>query len=336
MDLNVLKRFLNHSASSEDYKKINQWRSEDPSNSNFLFALEELWSKKDEAKYATKRHLKISYQKMMKKIMSKSDNKIEGQNLQNIHLRKNKTYFFLRITASIAILLSIGLGVLYYMDITQPVGSNTVIVPNSQIANLLLEDGTKIWLNSGSRLIYPTTFSRGDRKIKLVGEAFFQVTRNEHKPFVVETEKIKVRVLGTTFNVKSYPGENSSVILKEGLVEIDTDKLKNIKMKPNQMLTYSLETGVSSIYNMDASVAGMWQTGELLFLGETLKSIVQELKRKFNKEIVIEDSSLENKRFFCHVHKGSTLTEILELLQGSRLLTYTKKDDKYIIRKEGI
>ena len=67
MDLNVLKRFLNHSASSEDYKKINQWRSEDPSNSNFLFALEELWSKKDEAKYATKRHLKISYQKMMKK-----------------------------------------------------------------------------------------------------------------------------------------------------------------------------------------------------------------------------------------------------------------------------
>ena len=148
MDLNVLKRFLNHSASSEDYKKINQWRSEDPSNSNFLFALEELWSKKDEAKYATKRHLKISYKKMMKKIMSKSDNKIEGQNLQNIHLRKNKTYFFLRITASIAILLSIGLGVLYYMDVTQPVGSNTVIVPNSQIANLLLEDGTKIWLNS--------------------------------------------------------------------------------------------------------------------------------------------------------------------------------------------
>ena len=79
MDLNVLKRFLNHSASEEDYKKINKWRREEPANSTFLFSLEEIWSKKEEANYATKIHLNASYQKMIEKMMSRSESKIKEQ-----------------------------------------------------------------------------------------------------------------------------------------------------------------------------------------------------------------------------------------------------------------
>ncbi len=338
MDLNVLKRFLNHSASEEDYKKINQWRREEPSNSFFLFSLEEIWSKKEESNYATKVRLNASYQKMIEKMMSESESKIKKQEAYNetqkTDIHKPKSSIFLKIAASIAIILSIGLGTLYYMEVTQPVGFNTVIVPNSQTANLVLEDNTHIWLNSGSQFTYPTKFARGHRTVKLVGEALFQVSRDEHKPFLVETEKLKVRVLGTTFNVKSYSGEDPTVLLKEGLVEVDTDKNKNIRIKPNQMLTFSLETGTSSIRDVDASVAGAWRTGELMFPGETLKTIVLELKRKFNREIVIEDPSLENKRFFCHVHGESTLTEVLDLLQESGQLTYMEKEHILIIRKE--
>ena len=117
------------------------------------------------------------------------------------------------------------------MEVTRPVGFNTVIVPNSQTANLVLEDGTHIWLNSGSRFTYPTKFARGYRTVKLAGEALFQVNRDEHKPFLVETERLKVRVLCTTFNVKSYSGEDPTVRLKEGQVEVYTDKNKNIRIK---------------------------------------------------------------------------------------------------------
>ena len=181
---------------------------------------------------------------------------------QKNDIHKPKSSLFLKITASIAIVLSVGLGTLYYMEVTRPVGFNTVIVPNSQTANLVLEDGTHIWLNSGSRFTYPTKFARGYRTVKLAGEALFQVNRDEHKPFLVETERLKVRVLGTTFNVKSYSGEDPTVLLKEGQVEVYTDKNKNIRIKPNQMLTVSLETGLSSIREMDASTAGTWRTGE--------------------------------------------------------------------------
>ena len=217
MDLNVLKRFLNHSASEEDYKKINKWRREEPANSTFLFSLEEIWSKKEEANYATKIHLNASYQKMIEKMMSRSESKIKEQETYNTtqknDIHKPKSSLFLKITASIAIVLSVGLGTLYYMEVTRPVGFNTVIVPNSQTANLVLEDGTHIWLNSGSRFTYPTKFARGYRTVKLAGEALFQVNRDEHKPFLVETERLKVRVLGTTFNVKSYSGEDPTVLV---------------------------------------------------------------------------------------------------------------------------
>ena len=149
MDLNVLKRFLNHSASEEDYKKINKWRREEPANSTFLFSLEEIWSKKEEANYATKIHLNASYQKMIEKMMSRSESKIKEQETYNTtqknDIHKPKSSLFLKITASIAIVLSVGLGTLYYMEVTRPVGFNTVIVPNSQTANLVLEDGTHIW-----------------------------------------------------------------------------------------------------------------------------------------------------------------------------------------------
>ena len=178
MDLNVLKRFLNHSASEEDYKKINKWRREEPANSTFLFSLEEIWSKKEEANYATKIHLNASYQKMIEKMMSRSESKIKEQETYNTtqknDIHKPKSSLFLKITASIAIVLSVGLGTLYYMEVTRPVGFNTVIVPNSQTANLVLEDGTHIWLNSGSRFTYPTKFARGYRTVKLAGEALFQ------------------------------------------------------------------------------------------------------------------------------------------------------------------
>lgn len=79
MDLNVLKRFLNHSASEEDYKKINKWRREEPANSTFLFSLEEIWSKKEEANYATKIHLNASYQKMIEKMMSDLNPKLRNR-----------------------------------------------------------------------------------------------------------------------------------------------------------------------------------------------------------------------------------------------------------------
>lgn len=340
MDLNVLKRFLNHSASEEDFRQINEWRRKDSSNSFFLFSLEEVWSEKEEAKYATKIHLDSSYQKMMQKIMSESKTK-KNETLNVTHsdtrtntLQKPKSNILLKIAASIAIILSIGLGSLYYMELTHPIGFNTIIVPNAQTANLVLEDGTHIWLNSGSQFTYPTKFARKHRSVKLQGEALFKVSRNKHKPFLVETENLKVRVLGTTFNVKAHSGENPTVILQEGVVEVDTDKHKNIRMKPNQILTYSLDTGTSSIQNFDASTAGIWRTGELMFSGETLKTIVLELKRKFNKEIIIKDPTLENKRFFCHAHRESALMEILDLLQESGKLTYFEKCDTIIIRKE--
>lgn len=311
----------------------------DSSNSTFLFELEEMWSKKEEAKYATKERLDASFEKMMNKRKAgpeeRNHHSAKAPSESEPAIQHRHIPLFFKVAASLLLIVSVGLGTLYYTEMTRPVKLNTVIVPHSQTTQLLLGDGTEVWLNAGSRFSYPSNFSRNDRHVKLEGEALFHVAHDADKPFIVHTHKLDIRVLGTLFNVKSHLGENTSVTLKEGIVEVNTEDRKTIRMKPNQLLTYSPDSGISTLREVDASMAGLWVIGEFMFAGETLKTIVAELKRRFNRDIIIEDESLEDKRFFCHAHKDATLTEILDLLKDSGQLTYIQHNRSFIIRKEG-
>ena len=214
------------------------------------------------------------------------------------------------------------------------VGENMVEVPKGQRASLMLSDGTKIWLNSQSKLIYPTQFSDKERNVQLEGEAFFEVSHKEHLPFVVHSPLLAIKVLGTKFNVKAYFDEKSVVTLAEGKVEVETNDRKNrLTLKPNEQVSYSGSSGLALEKNINTNTVKLWMKGEGAFSQCRLDYIVRDLERKFNVKIVITDHSLSSEVFTCRFKDTATIEQVLHLLKETRRLDYSFEGEQIRIFK---
>lgn len=226
MDEQLLIRFLTHTCTPEDLRSIDQWIASGKPNADWLFEMERIWSLKDELRFSDRREIEEAYNRFTLSL-GKSKN------------AKPHFYIYpiLKYVAAVIIIGLLGLN-LYKMVQPATVGENTVEVPKGQRASLMLSDGTKIWLNSQSKLIYPTQFSDKERNVRLEGEAFFDVAHKEHLPFVVHSPLLAIKVLGTKFNVKAYFDEKSVVTLAEGKVEVETNDCKNrLTLKPNEQVS---------------------------------------------------------------------------------------------------
>ncbi len=162
--------------------------------------------------------------------------------------------------------------------------SNKLIVPHGKQSSLILPDGTKVWLNSGTTLEYPSKFDKKRRDISVTGEIYIEVAKNESQPFFVNTTTFAVKVLGTRFNISAYPEETEqSVVLVEGSVEVKTNSSKKIKLQPDQMLAMSsgnIKTSTVDVYDYIS-----WKDGLLQFKSKPLYQIVNLLERHYNTQI---------------------------------------------------
>jgi ferric-dicitrate binding protein FerR (iron transport regulator) len=171
---------------------------------------------------------------------------------------------------------------------------NQIIIPFGKTSYLTLADGSEIWLNSGSRLLFPNVFNKEKREIFLEGEAFIKVKANKSKPFIVNTNELSVEALGTEFNVSSYRGDNIvNTVLAKGRVRIrEANGLpfaKSIYLEPNQIASYNKTTQKSSVKEVDISYHTSWKDGYFLFDGEPLNRIIKRLERFYNIEIENEN-----------------------------------------------
>lgn len=172
---------------------------------------------------------------------------------------------------------------------------NQMIIPYGKRSFLTLADGSEIWLNSGSRLLFPSEFKNKRREIFLEGEAYIKVKSDKTKPFIVNTNELSIEALGTEFNVTAYRGDKIvSTVLAEGLVRIsktnDFPFTKPIYLEPNQIASYNKATKESTVKKVDISYHTSWKDGVFLFEGEELNRITKRLERYYNVVIDYEDS----------------------------------------------
>lgn len=213
-------------------------------------------------------------------------------------------------------------------------GDIVVEAPQGSRTQMTLPDGTKVWLNAGSKISYTQGFSLVNRLVMLVGEGYFEVARNEQLPFRVISKDLQVSVLGTKFNFRDYPADaEATVSLAEGKVVLDDlthPGKESVYLTPNQRAVLVKQTGKITVEDYTVSNAVQWTNGNLIFDGEPLKDIIKDLERSYNVKITIADKKLLTLRFYGDfVRQEQSLNEVLDALSATGKIRY-KSEGKNI------
>lgn len=259
--------------------------------------------------------------------------------LENVHKRMDKDrrkispFRIMAIAASVAILITVS-GIICYQTGLNEINSQLVQMscPPGAKSTLTLPDGSEVVLNGGSTLTYPSRFAAKKREIKLEGEAFFDVRKNANAPFIVQSGKIKVRVLGTSFNVEAYQeDETIKVTLERGKVCIETTSLdESLTLAPNQQAIFNKRTFQLTQTEVNAKEATAWKSNTLYFNEVPLKEIAKRLNRQFNTHIIVESEELRNTLYTGEFTENETIDDILAVWALDKRIKY-KRDGRNII-----
>lgn len=192
-------------------------------------------------------------------------------------------------------------------------------------SSLILSDGTKVTLNAGTTLSYPTAFVSDQRIVKVSGEAFFEVARDEKHPFIVKAENVNIRVLGTRFNVKAYEEENKiEVTLTEGRVGVGLDDQANqINIQAGQQVLFDKGKGLFSKRQVNLDYYTGWRDDLFYFNRVTFEEIAKQLERRFNVNVEITSDRLKQVVFTGDFVRGENLEQILRVMTADKRTGYT-------------
>ena len=209
---------------------------------------------------------------------------------------------------------------------------HTLQVPRGGEYKIVLDDGTEIWLNSASELKYPAHFVGNERRVCLVGEAYFQVARNEAAPFIVETRDMDVKVLGTSFNVSAYEDEeNSHATLVEGRVEVD-DKVNGEKVTLTPGEQALLQGKEMVVREVNTKLYSMWRLDRFTFASEDMEGVIRKLSRWYNVNFFFSNSSMKQKRFTGSLPKYSDISQVLKMIEMTTDIKFQVKGNTIIIQ----
>lgn len=205
-----------------------------------------------------------------------------------------------------------------------------VTVPDHQKKQITLPDGSKVWLNEGSKLEYPKTFNGKSRTVYLSGEAYFDIQHDRSKPFLIRTGKLLTTVLGTAFNIKA-DAQMLVVTVTRGKVKVEDDgKLLSI-LTPNQQVSVNLSNSAFTEKTVDAKAIINWQDSDLLFDDITFADAALQLQQHFQVRIAFNNEQLKNCRFSGSALNGDNLEKILKVICAFNNATWETRPDGSII-----
>lgn len=217
---------------------------------------------------------------------------------------------------------------------------NTIVVPLGKKSRIILSDGSKVWVNSGSQLTYPTLFEQGKREVALEGEAIFEVAHNADSPFHVLAGGNDIKVLGTVFNVSSYTDDDFSTALQSGSVEITyTDKSrffsndKSITIVPGTLASYNKNKRTIDTEKADMARYFSWRDGVFVFQNDDLYYIMKKISRHYGVAITIADSTLSQQTFSGNLDIDNNLDAIMEIMKRTSSFEYKRTNNGISITK---
>lgn len=249
---------------------------------------------------------------------------------------KQRTVWFTFLKYVAVILLPILSGTLVYLY-TRP-GENAGVLTECFVGmgeqkRIVLSDGSEVFLNSGSTLVYPTQFTGASRTLYLIGEAHFTVAKDRYHPFIVKTDYLNVQALGTVFAISSYADDRlTTATLEEGMVKVTTKDANadSYILTPNQQLTFDKQQKKSTREMVNASTLLGWKEGEQNFMDMRPEDILRKMERHYNVTMIIENKSGNEDRYNIKFASGS------ELEYSLRIIASVVRHMKYKIEKDSV
>lgn len=305
MEKRTLYGFFAGSASKAEKEAIKLWMEEDPANRQLLLkerAFYDAVMLADEKQSAVQRRPVYNFRKLVRQTL---------QWAAVILITFSSTYLFFNARQS-----------------AFETAVNTITVPAGQRVNLSLSDGTKVCLNAGSTFTYPSLFASDVRKVSLDGEAFFEVSADKEKTFIVHTQACDVEVLGTKFNVDAYDKEKTfSAALMEGKIKVknNTHPSNVVHLSPDEKVTLSGESlAISPISDYDIY---RWKDGLICFKELDFISLMSRIEKYYGIELVVENPSLSKHSFSGTFRISDGIENLLRVLQKDVNYRYTRSED---------
>jgi transmembrane sensor len=318
MEQDQVIKFITGNLEEQEAKDVRIWINADEANKNEFIRLKNIHAFSSGGKH----------------IIQIEDDFLQLNRLINQETKPTKLLNFRRYLKYAAILISalfIGFSAsevrFLYPSFAKNELTNEFYAPEGQISEFKLSDGTRVWLNSGTRIKVPLSFSAKNRILSLEGEAFFQVTKDPLHPFFVNTKELSIKVMGTSFNVSAYASEKKSEITlvegKVGIKEINGERLA--KLLPGQQFVYEKSTGNKVKREVDTSPYEAWRDGKMIFKDRTLEYISERLERWYNVKIDFNDQKVSHIKFTGTILKNKPLSQVLEVITLSAPIRFDIK-----------
>lgn len=319
---NLLKRFVDGLYTRKDADDLLKHFHAGKYNTEISEAMDTVWEEMEEDEVSSLQHQQ--YREEARLLLSR--------------IRKPEKRFsfipYLRYVAIVAVILSIGWGGFRLIRSNQEkvLTYTEVHVKNGEHKRVILPDGTSVTLNAGSYLRYPREFITDVRRIEMNGEAFFEVTRDEEKPFLIHTKDADVKVLGTSFNVKAFDmDEQLTVSVQTGKVQVDLPEAM-MRLLADEQFVMDKTKGEFQKRNEDARLSTVWIKGGLYFNRTPIRTVVNELVRMYNRTIEFAPGA-EYDDYIYGEHDNKSLEAVLKSIQYSTDIKYRIENDKIVLYK---
>lgn len=351
----LLTRKMTGEISKMEQQELVKLLAENPESTYYEEFIKELWSKEKDQQHDMQR----SYQWHKKRHQEQLDFDKADDEEGVAETKRKKSWLFSRkmifYSVAASMLCVLVVGVLWSRFIAEKdTGNHTAIVAEKGVRKQwTLPDGTKVWLNADSRLSYNDFNIGKQRLVNLEGEAYFDVTKDKNKPFIIKTDKISISVLGTTFNVKAYPNEQrTEATLLTGAIELSVnDRPKEkIILKPSEKIAVinngeiintrekqgnNLVVTISSLSKVHVDDQAYiqetsWIDNKLIFENETIEELLPKLERWYNVTIHVSDPKINHYRYTASI-AGENITQLLDAMQLVKPFQYTVEDNEIVI-----
>jgi transmembrane sensor len=316
----IIQKYLQGKTSEEENKQLYLWIQQSPENKRRLFTEKDIWETYEFHANAKKYEVAHELEQFKRHIEPK---------------RAQKSHYFTRIVQIAAMLLiAFGLGwASRFITLTnnQPAAEITmqeIFVPKGQVNQVFLADGTRIWINSETRLMAPSVFATKERVVKLSGEAFFEVAKDKNRPFKVEINGQQIEVLGTSFNVRAY--YNSTEIettLESGQIKLHIGKQTTL-LNPGEQSVLNKNNNQLIVRKVDTSTFSSWKNGRYEFQNKNLIEVFKVVERWYDVEITADETYFKGMHFSGVIKRNKDAKHFLELLNHTIPIKYKINSDK--------